>query len=126
MLLALQRRRPTGSDWNALSRTLIASAVAPALVLIPPHRPSTADAAASVTARATPGRDLYHPIAVGIPDRGFGVVDYLTPSSSEMLMEGESKGPVRFGAAVAVVNLDQLGGFDLVIGAPGDTAGTLA
>ncbi|HST81100.1 MAG TPA: hypothetical protein VLL08_05140 [Kineosporiaceae bacterium] len=126
MLLALQRRRPTGSGWNALSRTLIAGAVAPALVLIPPHRPSTADAADSVTARATPARHLYHPIAVGIPDLGFGVVDYFTPASSEMLMEGESKGPVRFGAAVAVVNLDQLGGFDLVIGAPGDTAGTLA
>jgi hypothetical protein len=125
MLPALHRNLPAG-NWNARCRGIVLSATVPALVLISPATGNSAASAADrVTARATPTQALYHPIAVGLPDRGFGVVDYFTPSSSEMLSEGGSAGPVRFGAAVAVVNLDQLGGPDLVIGAPGDTAGTL-
>jgi hypothetical protein len=106
---------------------MLLGATVPALVLISPVTGNSADRAAdTLTIRSTPGRDLYHPFAVGLPDRGFGAVDFLTPTSSEMLIEGEWKGPVRFGAAIAAANLDQTGGFDLAIGAPGDPAGTLA
>lgn len=120
-----QRRRIARHRWTGLSRPVVISPVLAALVVVTPVTANAAGEAGPSTT-ASPAQGLNHAFAIGMPARSSGVLNYYAPSGSVQVLSPGSVGltdngfPIRFGAALAAVDLDRNQSLDLVVGTPGD------